>query len=131
MPAAADRGLRDPGAQLPQRAAAATRAAAGRVVHDPVGQLPKRAAERARAFAASAARSLGGAAVTRASSSRAGAAATSATARSKASVLARDGEATPLILRTYCSAAAHTSSSAAGGSKFDSGRMFRHMPGSV
>jgi hypothetical protein len=34
-------------------------------------------------------------------------------------------------LRTYCSAAAWTSSEVAGGSKFDSGRMLRHMPGSL
>ena len=43
--------------------------------------------------------------------------ATSSTARSNASALACDGFVKPLILRTYCSAAARTSSSVAGGSK--------------
>ena len=50
-------------------------------------------------------------------SSRADAAATSSTARWKASAFAADGLEEPLILRTYCSAAARTSSSEAGGSK--------------
>ena len=52
----------------------------------------------------------------------------SATARSKAAWLAWDGLVVPLTLRTYCSAAAATSSSVAGGSKLLSGRMLRHMP---
>ena len=54
-------------------------------------------------------------------------AATASTARSKASALARDGLVKPLILRTYWSAAAWTSSSVAGGSKLWSVLMFRHM----
>jgi hypothetical protein len=45
--------------------------------------------------------------------------------------LSRDGLVVPLILRTYCSAAARISSSLAGGSKFDSGRMLRHMIASL
>src|SRR3712207_8801901 len=48
--------------------------------------------------------------VTSAASSRAEASATSATARSKTSALACEGFVVPLILRTYCSAAACTSS---------------------
>src|SRR4051812_5536038 len=94
-------------------------------------QVPYRSAARCRAFTASTSRSLGGAVVTSESSSRVEAAATSATARSKASALARDGFVAPLILRTYCRAAARISSSVAAGSKFESGRMFRHMTGSV
>src|SRR5206468_3414266 len=65
-----------------------------------VRQRAYRAAARWRARAASTSRSFGGAVVTRASSSRSEAAATSATARSKASLLARDGCVLPLILRT-------------------------------
>src|SRR3954447_19065704 len=52
----------------------------------------------------------------------------SSTARSNASALACDGLVVPLILRTYCRAAARTSSLVAGGSKLWSWRMFRHMP---
>src|SRR3712207_6307869 len=66
--------------------------------------------------------------VTSAASSRAEASATSATARSKTSWLACEGFVVPLILRTYCRAAARTSSEVAGGSKLWSWRMFRHMP---
>src|SRR4051812_38567115 len=80
---------------------------------------------------ASTSRSFGGAVVTRASSNRVEAAATSATARSNASALTRDGFVVPLILRTYWSAAAAISSSVAGGSKLESGRMFRHMSRSL
>jgi hypothetical protein len=82
-------------------------------------------------LAASASRSFGGAFVTSWSSSRVDAAATSSTARAKASALAADGFEEPLILRTYCSAAARTSSLVAGGSKLWSWRMFRHMPESL
>lgn len=49
------------------------------------------------------------------------------TARSKAAALAADGAVVPLILRTYCTAAAWISSTVAGGSKLDSGLMFRHI----
>ena len=52
----------------------------------------------------------------------------SRTAWSKAAWLAWDGLVAPLTLRTYCSAAALTSSRVAGGSKLWSGRMLRHMP---
>src|SRR4051795_1219466 len=76
---------------------------------------------------ASTSRSFGGAVVTRASSNRVEAAATAATARSNASALTREGFVAPLILRTYWSAAAAISSSVAGGSKLESGRMFLHM----
>ena len=55
------------------------------------------------------------------------AAATSSTARANASSFARDGFEKPLTFRTYCSAAACTSCSVAGGSKLYSVWMFRHM----
>ena len=72
---------------------------------------PKRFSARARARAASTSRSRGGAVVTSAASRRFVAAATSSTARAKAISFAFDGFADPLTLRTYCSAAALTSSS--------------------
>jgi hypothetical protein len=53
--------------------------------------------------------------------------ATACTARSKASAFAREGRVNPLTLRTYCRAAARTSSSVAGGSKLKRVRMLRHM----
>ena len=49
-------------------------------------------------------------------------------ARSNASSLAFDGFVNPLIFRTNWSDAARTSSSVTGGSKLNSGRMFRHIP---
>ena len=52
---------------------------------------------------------------------------TASTARSKASALACEGFVKPLILRTYWSADARTSSSVAGGSKLWRLRMFLHM----
>ena len=52
----------------------------------------------------------------------------SSTARLNASSLAFDGLVAPLILRTYCSAAACTSSWVAAGSKLWRTWMFRHMP---
>jgi hypothetical protein len=55
----------------------------------------------------------------------------SSTARSKASWFACDGLVVPLTLRTYCSAAARTSSVVAGGSKLFNGRMLRHMQATV
>jgi len=86
----------------------------------------KRVAARARAFAASTSRSRGGAFVTSSASNSAEAVAILSTARSKAAALACEGFVKPLTLRTYCSAAARTSSSVA-----DSGRrrvmMLRHM----
>ena len=48
--------------------------------------------------------------------------------RSNASWLACEGRVAPLTLRTYCSAAAWTSSRVAGGSKLWRVRMLRHMP---
>src|SRR5690606_33250744 len=72
-------------------------------------------------------RCLGGAEVVRRSSRSRVVAAISRTAASKASWLARDGFEVPLILRTYCSAAACTSSSVAGGAKLWRVRMLRHM----
>src|SRR4051794_13712566 len=51
----------------------------------------------------------------------------SRTAWSNTAWLACEGRAVPLTLRTYCSAAAVTSSRVAGGSKLLSGRMLRHM----
>jgi anti-sigma regulatory factor (Ser/Thr protein kinase) len=54
-------------------------------------------------------------------------AATSSTARSKAASLAFEGFVEPLILRTYCSAEARTSSGVAGGAKLWSVLMLRHM----
>jgi hypothetical protein len=55
------------------------------------------------------------------------AAATSSTARLKASSFAFDGFVKPLIFRTNCSDALRTSSSVVGGSKLNSGLMFRHI----
>jgi hypothetical protein len=68
-------------------------------------------------LAASTSRSRGGAAVTSDASSFFEAAVTSATARSNAASFAFDGFDAPLILRTYCTAAASISSAVAGGSK--------------
>ena len=65
--------------------------------------------------------------VTSASSSRFDAAVTSSTARANAASFAFDGFVEPLILRTYWSAAASTSSGVAAGSKLCSTLMFRHM----
>ena len=59
--------------------------------------------------------------------SLAAAAVTSSTAVLKASSLAREGRAVPLSLRTNCNADAWISSSVAGGSKFASVLMLRHM----
>ena len=83
---------------------------------------------RARAFAASTSRFFGGAVVTSCSSRLRDAVATCSTAASKAALFATAGFVVPLILRTYCSAAARTSSSVTGGSKLLSGLMLRHMP---
>src|SRR5690606_4460006 len=94
-----------------------------------LGQALKRWSERARALAASTSRSFGGAVVWRWFRSQAETRATSSTAASKTASLTFDGLVKPLILRTYCSAAARISSSVAGGSKLKSGRMFLHMGG--
>src|SRR3546814_5746434 len=80
---------------------------------------------------ASTSRSLGGAVVTRLSSSCLVMWAISETASSKVAWLAWDGLVVPAILRTYCSAAAVTSSLVAGGSKLLRGRMLRHMQTTV
>src|ERR1700712_962584 len=53
---------------------------------------------------------------------------TSATAWSKAAWFACEGRVDPLILRTYWTAAACTSSRVAGGSKLWRVLMLRHMP---
>src|SRR5665648_1184987 len=53
--------------------------------------------------------------------------ATSSTARSNASWLAPEGRLQPLTLRTYCRAAARTSSTSAAGARLRSVWMFRHM----
>ena len=82
-----------------------------------------RCAARALALAASTSRLRGGEVVTSASSSRPVAPATSSTARRNAASLARDGLLAPATLRTYCSAAARTSSGVAGGAKLCRGRM--------
>ena len=55
----------------------------------------------------------------------------SCTARSKASWFAFDGFVVPAILRTYCRAAAWTSSVVAAGSKLWRVWMFRHMPSTI
>ena len=88
---------------------------------------PKRTAALAFALAASSPRSFAGAWVTRESSRCCVAWAISCTARLKASSLALDGLVLPLILRTYCSAAASTSAVVAWGSKLWRVRMFRHI----
>jgi hypothetical protein len=79
-------------------------------------------------LAASISRSFGGAVVTSSLSSVSEAAVTASTARSNAASLTFEGFAAPLILRTYCSAAAAISSSVAGGSKLCRVLMLRHMP---
>lgn len=66
--------------------------------------------------------------VTNRSSIRSVAAATSAIACSNTSALAREGEREPLSLRTYCVAAARTSSDVAAGSKLWRVWMLLHMP---
>ncbi len=58
-------------------------------------------------------------------------AAISWTASSNSASLAFAGRTVPLTLRTNWSEAAYTSSSVAGGSRFCSGRMLRHMPDRV
>ena len=65
--------------------------------------------------------------VTKRPSIRSVAAATSVIACSNTSALARDGEREPLSLRTYCVAAARTSSDVAGGSKLWRVWMLLHM----
>ena len=80
-------------------------------------EAAKRLAVRSRCFAASTSRFFGGAFVTSESSRRIVTSATSSTARSNASAFACEGLVEPLILRTYWSAEARTSSSVAGGSK--------------
>ena len=89
---------------------------------EPLGRAGRR-------FSASASRSRGGAVVTSSSSRRAVVAAMSSTARSNASVFARDGFCIPLTLRTYWSAASRISASVVDGSKLWSVLMFRHMAG--
>src|SRR5687767_13884930 len=61
--------------------------------------------------------------------SRCADAVTSSTARLKAASLAREGRVVPLSFRTNWSADARISSSVAGGSKFASVLMLRHMVG--
>src|SRR5688572_16781232 len=61
------------------------------------------------------------------STSRRATSVTSSTARLKTSSFAFDGRVVPLNFRTNCSAEARTSSSEAGGSKFASVFMLRHM----
>lgn len=90
------------------------------------GQL-NRSAARAFALAASSSRFLGGALVSIATSNLAEAAATSSTASLNAASFAFEGLVVPLILRTYCSAAARISCSVTGGSKLKRVRIFLHM----
>jgi Cu+-exporting ATPase len=82
----------------------------------PAQAVPKRTAALALALAASSSRSLAGACVTSESSRCCVICAISCTAASKASSLALEGLVLPLILRTYCRAAACTSSEVACGS---------------
>src|SRR5262245_43339265 len=84
---------------------------------------PQRFALRSRALAASISRFFGGAVVSSESTSRRVAFAISITARSNGSMFDTLGLRVPLTLRTYCKAAAWISSSVAGGSKLNSGRM--------
>src|SRR4051812_26585749 len=86
-----------------------------------------RLAARTRALAASTSRFLGGALVIRVPMSRCTALATSSTAWSNASWLAADGLVKPLTFRTNCSEALRISASVTGGSKWNSGRMLRHI----
>src|SRR5207248_6275990 len=81
------------------------------VAGDDDGERHQRAAARRRARSASRSRSRGAAEVTSSSSRREEASTTASTARANASSFARDGFENPLILRTYWSAAARTSSS--------------------
>lgn len=72
-------------------------------------------------------RFLGPALVFSASSSSADALVIESTAASKAASLTFEGLLKPLTLRTYCTAAARISSCDAGGSKLNSGLIFRHI----
>jgi hypothetical protein len=88
---------------------------------------PNLTAARALAFAASCSRFLGAALVSSDVSKLREIAAISSTAARKAASFAFDGLLKPVILRTYCSAAARVSSSVTGGSKLKSVLMFLHI----
>ncbi len=88
---------------------------------------PNLASDRARPFLASSSRFFFGASVAIDPSSRAEMPATSSTAPRNAASFVFEGFVTPLIFRTYCSAAARTSSSVTGGSKLNKGLIFRHI----
>ena len=89
---------------------------ASRAVSRRISAAAKRSAARARAFAASTSRSFGGAEVEPVEQLR-GRVGDRLDGRSNGSALAFEGLVKPLILRTYCAAAAWISSSVAGGSK--------------
>ena len=88
---------------------------------------PNRRREAAFAFSASASRLRGGMVVVSSPNNPCTTRAISSTAPSNAAWLAYDGLLKPVTLRTNCRAAASISSSVAGGSKWYSGLMFRHM----
>lgn len=88
---------------------------------------PNLNALRAFALAASASRFLGGEKLTILISNSRAASLTASTASSNAAWFACGGFVYPLTFLTNCNAAARTSSSVAGGSKLNNGRMLRHM----
>jgi len=89
--------------------------------------VPNLAEARALAFAASCSRFLDAALVSRDVSRFCEMAAISSTAAVKVASFVFDGLLNPVILRTYCSAAARVSSSVTGGSKLNSVLMFLHI----
>src|SRR5262249_40361082 len=91
------------------------------------GSRPNLRRERSMCLRISMSRSFGGAVVTHPRTRRSADAATSSIVRLKRSSFALDGLFAPLTFRTNCSAEARISAMVAGGSKFASVRMFRHM----
>src|SRR4051812_30603540 len=89
--------------------------------------VPKRWADLIRWRAASTSRSRAGAFVVKSASNRSMEPDISAMAASQAAELAAEGCAKPLTLRTNWRAAASISFAVAGGSKLNSGRIFRHI----
>src|SRR5437899_12860328 len=90
-------------------------------------QAPNLSAARAFAFRASSSRFFGDALLWSECRRRVETPAISSTAARKAPSFAFDGWLKPLIFLTNCSDAARISSSVAGGSKLNKGRMFLHI----
>jgi len=91
------------------------------------GSFPNRMRDLSMCLRISMSRSFGGALVTQPRISRSAAAATSSTAVLKSASFAFEGLVAPLSLRTNCREEARISSDVAGGAKFASVRILRHM----